>query len=315
MKPTASHRSADRPLIFLSYLAIYLIWGSTYLAIRIGVRDLPPFLFAGARHLTAGVLMALFALAKGEPFPRSPRDYGRLALGGLLLLCCANGLVSWAEQWVTSSLTSAVLAAIPLFTALLEALWSRVRLGRDGLAGLFVGFAGVLILLGPEAPAGGRGFAGALVVLLAAFFWALGTVYVRRRTVEAPLFPRVAGQMIAAGLGLLAVGLPAGRGTSLHLTVEASAAFAYLVVFGSFLAYTAFGYLLEREPAAKVATHAYVNPVVGVILGGLLLGEKVTGWMLIALPMVLAGVVMVQRAGVEKAKDGVFSQEEKSAGA
>ena len=298
MKSTSSVRSAGRPLIFLSYLAIYLIWGSTYLAIRIGVRDLPPFLFAGARHLTAGVLMALFALAKGEPFPRSPRDYGRLALGGLLLLCCANGLVSWAEQWVTSSLTSAILAAIPLFTALLEALWSRVRLGRGGLAGLLVGFAGVLLLLGPEIPAGGRNFTGALLVLLAAFFWALGTVYVRRYAVEAPLFPRTAGQMTAAGIALLAAGLPSLQGGPLHLTAEASIAFAYLVVFGSFLAYTAFGYLLVHEPAAKVATHAYVNPVVGVILGGLILGEGITGWMFLALPMVLAGVVLIQRAGV-----------------
>ena len=239
------------PLVVLSFLAIYMIWGSTYLAMRVGVQDLPPFLFAGIRHLSAGAIVALICLIGRQPFPRSGREYFDLSVAGLLLLFCGNGLVAWAEQWVTSSLTSVILAIIPLVTAALGALLPGNRLRPRGWLGLAMGFAGVAVLIGPAVPAGGKWLLGLGAILLAAVFWSLGMVYIQQHPVRAPLFPGLAVQMAAGGLAATTLGLVMGQARIFKPTVHGLAALLYLIVFGSVLAYSAFGYLLRRIPPPR----------------------------------------------------------------
>lgn len=292
-----------RPLVLTAYLTVCLVWGSTYLAIRIGVQDLPPFLFAGLRHLLAGMLLGAICLAAGQPFPRQWRSIRDQILIGLLLLVGGNGLVVWAEQWVSSSVTALLLAMVPLFAAWLGILLCGGRLGLRPWLGLLIGLAGVALLVGPAAPRDDAWLTGALVVLLAAFSWALGSVYAQRRRGNGAILPGIALQMLAGGFVLSLIGLGLGQAADPRLTSRGLSALLYLVLCGSLLGYTAYVYLLRNMPAAKASTYAYINPVVAVILGALILKEPITVRMLLALPLILGGVLLVQVAGGRKRKE------------
>lgn len=286
-----------RPLVIGAYLTVCVVWGSTYLAIRVGVGDLPPFLFAGVRHLLAGLLLAAFCAATGQAFPRERRVLFDHALVGLLLLAVANGLVVWAEQWVNSSVAALLVATVPLFAAWLGALTGGRRVGPLGWLGLLIGLLGVALLAGPAAPQGGRWLAGAAVLLLASFSWALGSVYAQRRRANGAILPGISLQMLAAGIALIAAGLALGQAAGVRPTACGLAALAYLVLIGSLLGYCAYVYLLRNMPAARAATYAYVNPAVAVVLGYLVLGEPITARMLAALPLILGGVLLAQLGG------------------
>ncbi|MBP1760363.1 MAG: DMT(drug/metabolite transporter) superfamily permease [Firmicutes bacterium] len=281
--------------VILAYIAVCIIWGSTYLAIRIGVSDFPPELFAGIRFLIAGALMLLFAYFKGYRFPDSLTDVKRQAIVGLFLLMGGNGIVVWAEQWVYSGATSLLMAIVPLFNAILELfLPNAPRMSLKGWFGLILGFSGVALLVLTGSQASIVDVLGGILLMLAAFSWSVGSVYSKTFQASGNTVANIGIQMFAGGIGLTTVGLLLGEASKIHLTGKGIGAMVYLIFFGSILGYSSFIYILQKWPASKAGTYAYVNPVVGVFLGAVLLGEPVSSMVFISAIIILGGVLLVQ---------------------
>ncbi len=282
----------------IAYLLVCTVWGSTYLAIRIGVGHLPPFLFAGVRFLVAGLLLGAIALALGIRLPRRARDWRTLAITGVFLLCGANAIVVWSEQFVPSGMASVFVAAMPLWSAFFDAL---IPGGKTPLTwrigvGLALGFLGSALLAGitPHEIATAD-LRGPVALTLGSASWALGSIYWKRHpTTDVSPYAAAASQMAIAGALLCVFGLAIGEGPRFHLDATGLGAMAYLIVFGSIVGYTAFGYALEHASATIVGTYAYVNPVVAVMLGWLVLAEPITGRMLVAMALILGSVLWIQ---------------------
>jgi drug/metabolite transporter (DMT)-like permease len=281
----------------IAYLLVCVVWGSTYLAIRIGVADLPPFLFAGARFFAAGVLLAGAVLVTGGQLPRSAREWMILGIGGTFLLVGGNAIVVWAEQTMPSGLASVYVAAGPLWTALFDALvpGGKTRLTWKMGVGLLAGFIGICLLSGVTP---GQIFStemrGPIALTLAAASWAMGSVYTKRHTTSASIYSAAAVQMTVAGALLLILGFALGEAGAWHFTPAGAGSLAYLILIGSLVGYTAFGYALRHASATIVGTFAYVNPVVAVLLGWLILHEQVTARTLIAMAVILGAVLWIQ---------------------
>jgi drug/metabolite transporter (DMT)-like permease len=284
----------------VAYLLVCLFWGSTYLAIRIGVGHLPPFLFAGVRFFLAGLLLGGIVLALGGRLPSRAREWRTLAITGVLLLCGANAMVVWAEQYTASGIASVFVAIMPLWAALFDAV---IPGGKTPLTwrigiGLVIGFLGSALLAGitPDQLATAD-LRGPLACTFASASWAMGSVYWKRHpTADVSPYAAAAAQMAIAG-GLLCVfGLLIGEAPRFRLDAVGAGAMAYLIVFGSIVGYTAFGYALEHASATIVGTYAYVNPVVAVLLGWLILSEPITGRMLTAMALILGSVLWIQLA-------------------
>jgi len=284
--------------VIAAFAAVYILWGSTYLAIRFAVATLPPFLMAGTRHLIAGAVLYPLARLRSREQP-SRANWSAAALMGALLLFGGNGSVSWAEQHVPSGVTALLVASVSLWMVLID--WLRpggVRPTGRVVAGLVLGFSGVAFLVGPSKLAGsGRvDVAGAAVLLLAALSWATGSVFSRRLPLpRAPLLG-TAMECLAGGSLLIVVGLLTGQGAQLNwnaVSLRSVLALGYLVVFGSLLGFSAYTWLLAHASPARVGTYAYINPVVAVILGWALAGEQITLRMLAATAVIIAGVVLV----------------------
>ena len=281
--------------VLAAYIAVCIIWGSTYLAIRIAVVTFPPEIFAGLRFCLAGGLMLAFALVFRHPFPKSLPDAGKSALTGIILLTGCNGLVMWAEQWVHSGITALLLAATPLFTACIEAVVIRkVRLKPVGWLALIGGFAGVALLVVCGKKLGSIDLAGAWLVLLAALFWAIGSVYYKESHPTGSIVVQSGIQMFAAGVVLCGVGVALGEHHRMHWTMPAALSFAYLVVFGSIVAYCCNMYVLSKWNASRAVTTTYINPVVAVLLGAVVLAEPVSLPMIFAMMLTIGSVVAVQ---------------------
>jgi len=261
------------------------------------VAGLPPALFAGVRWLAAGFLLLLVNRLRGEKaFTSWPAVRTRIVVG-LLLLVGGNGLLVWAEQWVPSGAAALLVATVPLFMAVLDAaVPGGSRPGLWSWVGLAVGLAGVAILSGGPA-LGGASLAVVTGVLGGAFLWAAGSVYAHRHETAGSFLGGAAVEMLAGGIVLTMVGLLAGEGSRFHPNAQGWEAMVYLVLFGSLAGYISYGYALQHLPAARVATYAYVNPVVAVLLGSLVLGEVFTLRTLLAAAVILGGVLMVQGAG------------------
>ncbi len=290
----------NRYLAILSYLTVCIVWGSTYLAIRVGVTDMPFLVFAGVRFFTAGSIILLASKLMGWKFPDCLNDYKTIAFAGIMLLFISNGLVCWAEQWIDSGLTALLLAATPLFMALIEVIVPREqRIGSLGWVGLIVGFLGVVYLFRPHLTLDGHTFPAMLAVLGASLNWAIASIYLKRRIVSGSMMPNVGIQMFAAGVLFLLAAAFFGGISLEEASSEGIAALLYLIFIGSILAYTAFNYMLKALPAAKAGTYAYVNPVVAVVLGYLILNEIVTAQTIIAALIILGGVVLVQVSKVK----------------
>ncbi|HEX5759939.1 MAG TPA: drug/metabolite exporter YedA [Thermoanaerobaculia bacterium] len=278
--------------------AVYLIWGSTYLAIRFAIETIPPFLMAGARFLVAGVLLYVWARASGAARPTLAQWRATAAIGGFLLLG-GNGGVVWAEQHVPSGIAALLITTEPLWIVLLD--WLRPNGRRPGwrvAAGLLLGFAGTVLLVRPGL-GGGVYPLGAIVLVLASLSWAWGSL----RSTWAPLpssrILTTGMQMLAGGALLLLVGLATGepaRFALAEVSTRSLLAVLYLVVFGSLIAFSAYVWLLREAPPALVATYAYVNPVVAVLLGWGLAGEPLTAGTLAAAAVIIAGVVVITTA-------------------
>ena len=265
--------------IVLAFACVYFFWGSTYVAIRFGVAVISPYVLASVRFLIAGPLMLALCAAFGMRLRQSRRELCLLAAMGVLMLGIGNMGLVWCEQFLPSGLSALLFAAIPLFVALFEVFLPHGEgLRSRGWAGIAIGFAGLLVLLAPGLRAGLRGDSGQLlgsaVALLAAFAWTCGSILSRRARLDTPPFVAAAWQMLFAGLFNLAVMLLAGGSYRIHWPAQALWSIAWLVTFGSIVGYTAYIYLLDNVPVAKVSTYAYINPIVAVILGALFLHER-----------------------------------------
>ena len=290
----------SRYLAILSYLTVCIVWGSTYLAIRVGVTDMPFLVFAGVRFFTAGSIILIASKIAGWKFPDQLDDYKTIAFAGIMLLFVSNGLVCWAEQWIDSGLTALLLAATPLFMALIEVIVPRdQRIGGLGWIGLVIGFLGVVYLFSPHLSLEGQTLPAMLAVLGASLNWAIASIYLKRRIVSGSMMPNVGVQMFAAGVLFLLAAVFFGGISLEEASTDGIAALLYLIFIGSILAYTAFNYMLKALPASKAGTYAYVNPVVAVILGYLILNEIVTTQTIIAALIILGGVVLVQVSKVK----------------
>jgi drug/metabolite transporter (DMT)-like permease len=279
----------------LAFFAIYFLWGTTFLAIRIAVEELPPLFAAGARFLTAGVLLFGFMLAKGEARPNA-RQWRNLLVLSLLMFVAEYGPLFWAEKYVPSGIVSVLAATIPIITLVLEMLVLRQQRWRASLAAAtLLGFGGVGVLL---LPSGEKhfGIGPCLAILAGCTTWSLGTVL--SRSMDLPkVRPVTAGATMMLGGGMLLL-LSAGFGElhpMPHISLRALWALLYLIVFGSLLAFTAFVWLLAHLPATRVASHAYVNPIVAVALGYFAAREPVTTRTLAGTALVLISVFMILR--------------------
>jgi drug/metabolite transporter (DMT)-like permease len=283
----------------IAYLLVCIVWGSTYLAIRIGVQELPPLLFAGTRFLIAGALLAGLVLLTGGRLPVRLRDWGVLAVVGLFLLLGGNAVVVWAEQFVESGPASVFVAAVPLWAAFFDALipgGGTVFTWRVAL-GLALGFFGSALLAGvTPTELMSADLKGPIALTLASASWALGSVYSKRTPTESSPYAASAVQMLAGGAAITLLGLLSGEAAQWHTTARGVGALAYLVVFGSIVGFTAYAYALRHASATVVGTYAYVNPVVAVLLGWLVLGEAITGRTIAAMALILGAVLMIQLA-------------------
>jgi len=287
-----------RGLVIAAFAAVYVIWGSTYLAIRYAVETLPPFLMGGTRMAVAGALMVAWARLRGVPAPRALEWRSALIIG-FLLLTCGNGGVVWAETRLTSSLAALLVATVPLWMALCD--WVRPggkRPGARAALGLALGFAGVVVLIGPRNLTGGGDVSlpGVLAIMGGCLAWASGSLY--SKTAPLPASPLMATgmEMLLGGLLMLVVGLARGEAGDVHaagFTPRAVGALVYLVTAGSLVAFTAYVWLLRVQPPARVATYAYVNPVIAVLLGTLLAGEPFTPRAAAAAAIIVAAVVVI----------------------
>ncbi len=275
--------------------AVCFFWGTTYLAIRIGVRILPPALFAGIRFTIAGFIFFLFLRLRGYSLPNR-KGLLDAAVVGIALLVTANGLVVWCEQWVPSGLTALIVATLPLWMAVFEGvLPAGDRLTVKKISGILIGFCGLVILFWPDLKSSlDTGYLrGVLVLFLAPCSWAAGSIYSKHRPVRTNPLMAASLQMIIAGIILMSIGVSFGEFRRFVFEPLGVGALIYLVIFGSIVGYGSFIYVLSKLPASKVSMYAYINPVIAVILGWLVLGERMDGWMIAGTAVVLAGVVVV----------------------
>jgi len=291
-------RGSWRLRVILAFLAIYVIWGSTYLAIRYAVETIPPLYTAGFRHLIAGSILLAWALAKGQR-PTWAQLRASVVIGFFFFLV-GHGSLHWAEQYVPSGLASLLIAIEPIIVFLLSSAAARVwRLNGMLLAGILLGLVGVGILVrGSGLEAGSRGSLGPIAVLIGALFWSIGIIYSRKSKLSGSPLLLSALSLLTGSVMLLTVGTLAGEARELslaHITMKSWLALAYLIVFGSVIAFTAYNWLLEHYSPTLVATHTYVNPVVAVLLGWLYGGEAITLKVGIAAALVVGAVVLVDR--------------------
>jgi drug/metabolite transporter (DMT)-like permease len=289
--------SAARWKILLAFAIIYFVWGSTFLCIRIGVREIPPFLFAALRFTVAGLALFLWMLAKDKIWPRWQEWLGASILGTLMFLI-DYGCLFWAEQRVSSGVAAVVLATIPIFITILEIVFLRtVRVTVSLAVGLIAGILGVVALMNPSSFGGtplDRG--GAIALLIASLGWAIGTVLTKKLALPDSKAMSSALQMLTGGIQLFVLAFIAGDAHSFHpaqLSGRAWFALFYLIVAGSVIGYTAYVWLLDHESPTKVGTYAYVNPVIAVALGYFLAGEEIGARTILGTLLVLVSVFMI----------------------
>ncbi len=285
-------RRESSALIGAALLALYLIWGSTYLAMRFAIEGFPPFMMAGIRFVVAGGLFVLFLRLRGAPWPNAEQWRGAFLVGGLLLLG-GNGAVAYAEQWIGSGVAALAIATVPLWTVLFAELWGDSSRSPEWM-GILIGFAGVGVLsFGADMRASA---AATLALLFAAASWSFGSVWSKRLTMPSGLMSSAA-QMLGGGVLLLAASLVFGERLVVAPSPKSLAALVYLIVFGSFVAFTAYQFLLHTVRPALATSYAYVNPVVAVALGASLAGEQVGVLEFAAMAVIVAGVALVVLSG------------------
>jgi len=293
--PPNSRPGASRAQIVLAFAAVYVIWGSTYLTIHIAIETIPALLMSGARFILAGLLLLAFSHRPGAPRERLTLIHWRSALviGGCLLLF-GNGGVAWGEQYLPSGFVALIIATVPLWMALFAPAFGGRWINWTAAVGIALGLVGIALLVKPGG--GGAGHWQTLVVLMAPLLWALGSLYARNAPAPRQSLTAVAMEMIAGGVLLSIAGAAGGELGHVHLgnvSVASVAAFVYLVLIGSLVGYVAYIWLLHHVSVTAASTYAFVNPVVAVALGAIVLGEQVTLLTVVAAAFIIGAVVLL----------------------
>ncbi|MGH9941979.1 MAG: EamA family transporter [Pyrinomonadaceae bacterium] len=293
--------SREKFAAYAAWAAVCFFWGTTYLAIRIGLETMPPMLFAGLRFLVAGAVLFTFMYGpRGEHLP-SGREWFDLGLVGLLLLGIGTGVVVWAEQWVPSGLAALLVATSPFWVVGFERVTrGGERVSARSLVGMILGFGGLAVLVGPDlfgaAAAGGQFLLGVVALQVACASWSGGSVYAKHHQARVAPLMAAAVQMLVAGVALTLCGTFAGEWEQMNFSSRTLGAFMYLVVFGSIVAYGSYAYAIQKLPLSTVSTYSYINPVIAVLLGWAILGEPL-GWRVaMAMAIILGGVAIVKTA-------------------
>jgi drug/metabolite transporter (DMT)-like permease len=288
-------------------LTVYVLWGSTYLGIREAIRTIPPFFMGSARFLVAGTVLFLVSSRRGDrrADPLGWRQWRAATLVGGLLLVCGNGGVMWSEQHIPTGTTALLIATVPLWVVVIGFVWFRERVRLRETLGVLIGFGGIALLVSASSTAGGTGASGHFdvvgvpVALFSAACWATGSLYSRRAALPSRPLVSTAMQMLAAGAMLGVLGIATGELGQFHpsrVTLGSVVALAYLIVFGSLVAFSAYVWLLQNARISLIATYAYVNPVVAVFLGWAFLGEPVTPTTALAGLVIVVAVALIVTA-------------------
>ena len=288
----------ERRLAYFAWIAVCVIWGTTYLGIRVSLETMPPALMGGLRWLIAGTLLVAYLVARREPLPPPSRWWG-IALMAFLMLGLGNGGVVFAEQWISSGLAAVLVATSPFWMAAVEAcLRDGERLTRAAVLGLLVGFSGIVVLVWPELTIGSASsrqfLLGVLAIQIASLGWSLGSAYSRRHAREDHVLGTTALQMLAGGVLLTLAGTARGEWADLSLNVRTGTALVYLSTIGAIGGFVAYTYALRHLQVSFVSLYAYINPIIAVALGVVVLGEPFTGRIAVAAALVFAGVTIVR---------------------
>jgi drug/metabolite transporter (DMT)-like permease len=292
------HDRYSRARLIAAFAAVYVIWGSTYLAIRYSVQTIPPFLMGGSRFIVSGAILVAWARLRGERLP-STREWLGATITGVLLVCGGNGAVAWAEQRVPSGIAALLVAVVPLWMVLID--WLRPHGTRpkfSAMIGIIIGLCGLALLVGSDALSGRGAFdlSGAIILILGSLSWAVGSIHSRQTSQAQSAVMSTGTQMIGGSAGLLLGAVVLGEVQRFDVTTvstESALGWLYLVTFGSLVGFTAYIYLLKVTTPAKASTYAYVNPLVAVFLGWAIAGEPITARTLVAAAVILAGVAMI----------------------
>lgn len=301
----ATQKKPSSGAIWAGMLSIYIVWGSTYLAIMFAVDTIPPFLMAGVRWLIAGLIMYVWRRLAGDPHPKAIH-WRSAAVVGLLLVTGGNGLVSWAEQVVPSGITALLVGSVPLWIMLLDLLRGVIfkkdtRPSWLSMIGILIGFGGIVLLVGPWEQAGAIGrvdLIGAGVLLLASILWAAGSLYNRGAKLPASPLMGTALEMLTGGAALMVIASLTGEWGQLDLAavnLNSLLGLLYLIVFGSLVGFATYTWLLRSAPVTLVSTYAYVNPVVAIFLGAILAHEPITPRVVFAALIILGSVALITR--------------------
>lgn len=290
--------SREKLAAYGAWAAVCFFWGTTYLAIRLGLESFPPMLFAGMRFLIAGTILFLVMWRlRGARLPVG-REWLDIAVVGLLLLGIGNGAVVWAEQWVSSGMAALLVATSPFWVAALERTQrGGERVGATALCGMLLGLGGIVLLVAPElfeTRLDWRYLAGIVAVQIGCFTWTAGSIYSKRRPSGVSPMMSAALQMLCAGTALTLTGTVAGEWSAFQLSLPAAGALLYLVVFGSIVAYGSYIYAIEKLPLTVVSTYSYINPVIAVLLGWAVLSEPLNWRVGVAAGVILGGVALVK---------------------
>jgi len=302
----------DRAWAYAAFATVCVVWGTTYLGIAIALETVPPLLLTGSRFVIAGLVMLGIAKMRGQRIPVDFRTLANLALIGFLLVAVGNLAVVWAELWVPSGLAALLVATAPFWMAIIERFRkSGERVSLQSGIGLTLGFIGVALLVSPGIS--GKWsinfLLGALAIQVGGICWQLGSAHAKYNLAHVPPMASAALQMLFGGTIVTIAGFAIGEASRFSLTPRTFAALAYLTVFGSIIAYSAYVFALANLRTTVTSLYAYVNPVVAVFLGWLILSERLTGKAIMAMIVILAGVALVQTAGWKKKHVSVVAVE------
>ncbi len=289
---------------YIAWLAICIIWGTTYLVIRIGVQEMPPFLFSGFRWLIAGPTFLIFLKIRGVKLP-TKKDIFPIAIIGVSLIGLGNGLITFAEQWIPSGLTALLLTTLPMLIILTETLvLKKVEFNKTILIGVFIGFSGILLIFGNnfELLLDTEYLFGIIAIYAGVTSWALGTVYSKHKKIDVDPLANAATQMLIGGVFQIIVGLSIGEAEHFEFTENGVMAFIYLAIFGSFIAYGSYIYAIEHLPISFVTTYTFVNPVIALFAGWLILDEILSLEIIVAAIIILIGVWLINRGNKKTEK-------------
>lgn len=285
--------------IWLALLALYIVWGSTYLGIKVAIETIPPFFHAGIRFLISGIILVVWQRAAGQSMP-TRRQWMSTAIIGILLLLGGNGLVAWAEQFIPSGIAALIIGSSPMFLVLAEALRpGGVKPNWQAIVGLLIGFTGIFILVGPSNISGSATKInpfGVAALLSACLFWATGSIYSKNADLPKSSLMTTGAQMLTGSVGLFVVSVLTGelsKWDPAGVSMRSIYGLSYLIFVGSLIGFASYGWLLQNAPISLVATYAYVNPIVAVLLGSWFASEKLEPHIWLATAIIIGSVMFI----------------------